>query len=137
MKRGAALLLSIVIITLFLIISALLAKMVYNCYAGTRSVFTREQAYCYAEAGLEKGKLELTHNPNWFTALPYYLEDNASWLIKQAVGEEASFSEGSYKIVREKGKDHFYAVGYKGKGVVVLKLSFSGPPLRFTNWQEL
>lgn len=137
MRKGAALLLTILIVSFSLTLGALLTRMVYNCYATTNAALTREQAFFLAEAGLEKGKVELAHNPNWYTDLPYYLTDNLLWLANYAVGDTAGLGEGSYKVVREKGRDCLYAIGNKGKGLVVLKLKFSGPPFQALAWQEL
>ncbi len=137
MKRGAALLISIFMIGAFLTLAGLFVKIVHNAYAGTTMAFTREQAFYLAEAGLAKGKVELAHNPDWYTDLPYYLSDNTQWLIRYAAGERTDFGEGAYKIVREKGRDRLYSIGQKGQGVVVLKLEFSNPPFKSGNWSEL
>lgn len=137
MKRGAALLIAIFIISSFLTLAGLFVKIVHNSYASTIAAFAREQAFYLAEAGLAKAKVELVHNPDWYTDLPYYLSDNPQWLIRYAVGEETTFGEGAYKIVREKGKDQLYSVGQKGRGVVVLKLEFSNPPFKAGNWSEI
>ena len=128
---------AILIISLSLVLGALLTRMVYNCYATTNAALTRQQAFFLAEAGLEKGKVELAHNPDWFTDLPYYLTDNLLWLANYAVGDDASLGEGSYKVVREKGRGCLYAIGYKGKGRVTLKITFTGPPFKVLSWQEL
>lgn len=129
MKRGSALLLVIFIFSIFLVLTALLVKIVYNNYASASAALTREQAFCLAEAGLEKGKVELAHNPNWYTDLPYYLADNTQWLINYATGQKTTLGQGSFKVVKEKGKNRLYSIGFKGKGVVVLKQALE--------WQEL
>lgn len=127
----------ILIISVSLILAALFVKIVYNSYATASAVLQREQAFYLAEAGLEKGKVELVHNPNWHTDPPYYLPDNIPWLVNYAVGQETSLGEGSFKIIREQGKDRLYSVGLKGKGVVVLRLIFSNPPFKSLEWKEL
>ncbi|MBU0671598.1 MAG: hypothetical protein KJ732_01065 [Candidatus Margulisbacteria bacterium] len=137
MKKGAALILTLLIMAVSLTLAALLVKIVYNCYASANAVLVREQAFCLAEAGLEKGKVELVHNLNWYTDLPYYLADNVQWLVKYAVGEESALGNGSFKVVKEKGKNRLYAIGRKGSGVVVLKLTFSNPPFKSLAWSEL
>jgi len=137
MRKGSALILVIIILSLFAVLAAFLARIVYNNYAGGRLALVREQAFHLAEAGLEKGKVELTHNPAWYTALPYYLADNPQWLIGYAAGEKNDLGEGSYKVVREKGKNQLYAVGHKGRGIVVLKLRFDNPPFKSIEWSEL
>lgn len=136
-KQGSALFLVIFIISVFMILGAISAKIVYNYYASANAVLNREQAFHLAEAGLEKGKVELVHNPNWYTDLPYYLEDNTGWLINYAHGEETALGEGSFKIVKERDKNRLYSIGLKGKGVVVLKLKFSTPPFKALEWKEL
>lgn len=137
MKKGTALLLVIFIITAFLFMAALFAKIVYNGYASANATLVREQAFSLAEAGLEKGKVELTHNPNWFTDFPYHRVDDAEWLTTFAAGSRGSLGEGYYKIVRERGKNRLYAIGYKGKGVVILKATFTTPPFKTLRWKEL
>ena len=137
MRKGAALLLVVFMFAVFMILAALFAKIVYNNFASANATLFREQSFYLAEAGLEKGKVELVHNPNWYTDLPYYLEDNLAWLVNYAVGQETQLGQETFKIVREKGKDRLYSIGFKGKGVVVLKLKFSNPPFKSLEWKEL
>ncbi|MDD5383086.1 MAG: hypothetical protein PHH60_05475 [Candidatus Margulisbacteria bacterium] len=137
MKKGSALLLAVLIIALFLGLASLFTKMVYNNYAGANAALVREQAFWLAEAGLEQGKTELAHNPNWYTDLPHYPEDNVPWLANCAVGQTAPLGDGSFKVVRENGKNWLYSIGCKGKGLVVLKLTFSNPPWQNIEWKEL
>lgn len=137
MKKGSSLLIIIIIISTFLVLAALLTKIVYNNYSAVGAAVTRTQAFYLAEAGIEKGKVEIAHNSNWYTDLPYYLVDNDQWLIRYAVGQQDNLGDGSYKIVREKGKNRLYSVGYKGKGIVVLKISFSTAPFKVIEWSEL
>ena len=126
MKKGAALILVILIFASFLLLGALFSKIVYNCSSGAHAALAKEQAFYLAEAGIEKGKVELAHNPNWYTDPPYYLEDNLSWLLNQAVGQEIALGEGKFKIVKESGKDRLYSIGQKGSGIVVIKIKLSG-----------
>jgi hypothetical protein len=137
MRKGSALLSVIIIFSILFILAGLLTKIVYNNYSSTNAALMREQAFYLAEAGLEKGKVELTHNPNWHTDLPYYISDNIQWLITYASGDKNDLGEGSFKVVREKGKNRLYSIGIKGKGIVVLKLEFSSPPFKSLKWKEL
>ena len=130
-------LLVIFMVGIFIFLGAINAKIVYNYYASANAVLQREQAFHLAEAGLEKGKVELVHSPNWYTDLPYYLADNVAWLATYAVGQETDLGEGSFKIVREKDKNRLYSIGSKGRGMVILKLKFSNPPFEDLEWQEL
>ena len=136
-SKGSALLLVIMILAVFVFLGAISARIVYNCYTSANAVLCREQAFHLAEAGLEKGKVELTHNPNWYTDLPYYIQDSVNWLANYAVGEETSLGDGAFKLVREKGKNRLYSIGSKGKGIVILKLKFSNPPFQSLEWEEI
>jgi hypothetical protein len=136
-RDGAALLLTIFIIAALLTTAAFCAKLVYNSYVSAQAVLLREQAICLAEAGLQKAKVNLVNNPGWFTDLPFYPEDSAEWLIKDAAGEKILLGDGSFKIIREQNKDRVYSVGYKGSAVVLLKLKFSNPPFASLAWEEL
>jgi hypothetical protein len=136
-RQGSALILIVFIIAAFTILAALFAKIVYNNYASANAALLREQAFYLAEAGLEKGKVELVHNSNWYTDLPYFLEDNVTWLAGYALGQETTLGEGAFKIVREKGETNLYAIGKKGKGVVILRIDFSPAPFRILGWKEL
>lgn len=130
-------LLLIFMVALFMVITSLFVKVVYNTYASVKAAETREAAFWLSEAGLEKGKAALAGNINWYTDLPHAPEDDVSWLINSSVGEVGQLSHGSYKVVREESRKHLYSIGRKGKGIVVLKLSFSSPPLKFGPWEEL
>lgn len=137
MKKGQALLLSVLFTSLFITLSVLFTRMIYNGFAGAYAAAERQAAFYLAEAGLEKGKVELAHNPHWYTDLPYYLEDNSNWLVNYAVGQVNPLGEGSFKTIREKDKSWLYAVGFKGEAVAVLKLVFSNPPFKAIAWSEL
>ena len=136
-RQGSAIIIIIIIISLLGTLSALSVKIVYNYLASANSGLNREQAFWLAEAGLAKASVEIAHNPNWYTDTPYYPEDNVGWLINYAVGQINSLGEGSFKIVREMGKDRLYSIGLKGSGVVVLKSRFSPPPFKYLEWQEI
>jgi hypothetical protein len=137
MKKGGALILVILLTGLFLALGAISVRMVYNCYASVNAEWLKEQAFWLAASGLEKGKMELAHDPNWSTDQPYYLNDNVLWLVGYAVGQESTLGDGSFKVVRESGKNSLYAIGRKGRGTAILKVRFSAPPLRVLEWQEL
>jgi hypothetical protein len=133
MKKGAALLVAIVLTGLFLMLAVFAVKIVYNGQGSVNAAWQREQAFWLAEAGLAKGQQELSHNPNWYTDLPYHLEDNVAWLVKIAVGQETDLGDGVFKVIKEKGRDRLYAVGSRGRALVVLKLKLK-PTLE---WREL
>jgi len=136
-RKGSALLLVIFMISAFVFLGAINARIVYNYYASANAALRREQAFHLAEAGLEKGKVELVHNPNWYTDLPHHPKDDAEWLAAKAVGQETPLGEGFFKIVREKGRQRLYSVGVRGRGTVILKLDFSTPPFKTLAWKEI
>jgi len=135
-RRGTSLILAIMILAASGLMAALLLKMVYNNWIVASLNLQKEQAFYLSEAGLEMGKKQLAKNLNWYTDLPHS-EDDASWLIDSAVGEEYRFGEGRYKLIRENGKDHLYCVGKKGKATTILRLSFSTSPLKWFSWKEI
>lgn len=136
-RKGSALLLVIFLSGLFLVLGAILLKMVYNGRVADGGFYSREQAFWLAEAGLEKGKAELSVNPSWYTDLPHYPEDDRKWLKDGAVGQKAKLGEGSFKLVREKGENRLYALGFRSKAVVVLKIKITPLPLKVLGWEEL
>jgi len=136
-RSGAALLLVITATTSVFIMATLFLKIVYNNHVTANAVLQRTQAFYLAEAGLEKGKVQLTDNQNWYTDLPYYLVDNSNWLINQAAGQKTSLATGFFKLVRESGKSRLYSIGFKGKSRVVLKIDFVPLPLKILKWIEL
>ena len=136
-RDGSALLLVIVVLTVFMVLAVILAKIVYNGYASTSFLVQREQAFWLAEAGLEAGKVELSHNLSWYTDRPHYPEDDLSWLKSEAVGERGGLGGGFYKVVRERDKDRFYAIGFKGQAAVILKVKFAAAPLKVLSRNEI
>jgi hypothetical protein len=122
---------------LFLTLGVILLKMVYNDRVAAGGFCDREQAFWLAEAGLEKGKVELVENSNWYTDLPHYPEDDFKWLKEGAVGQKAKMGGGGVKIIREKGVNRLYALGFRSKAVVILKIKITPPPLKVLSWEEL
>ena len=138
MKKGAALLTIIFMLAVISSLTALFVKIVYNCYSGTNAMLVREQSFYLAEAGLEKAKVEIGHNPNWYTDLPFHLQDNTEWLINYATGQSTDFGDGSFKIIREQGKERIYSIGSAKDGIVILKLSFNTTPsFESVRWKEI
>lgn len=136
-RKGIALVLAILLLATSGLTAALLLKIVYNSWVVSSLGLQKEQAFYLAEAGLEVGKNRLAQDPDWYTDLPHSVEEDTNWLIQSAIGEGCLFGEGTYKLVRENGKDHFYCVGKKGKAISVLKLSFSTSPLKWLSWKEI
>jgi len=134
-QRGYALILVLIISALLLSLAGLFAKMVYNSMAGGNSVYGRAQAFYLAEAGIEKGKAELTSNSNWYTDLSHSPEDDADWLINTATGQTNNLGEGTFKIIREQGKMLLYSVGKRGKGICIQKITFDLFPLKEKQWE--
>ena len=109
-----------------LLISALLVagmifmRIVISERSMTGLFIQKEKAFYLAEAGLEEGKSIIASNPNWFTDNPHSPNDDASWLMDVSKGSIKQFGGGSYKMVRESGKNIIYSVGqFKGARSVV------------------
>ena len=119
--------------SILMLLTVILAKIVYNSLAVEHSFAGRERAFWAAEAGLEKGKSALNLNPGWYTDLPHLPEDDKEWLSGGAVGQD----EGWFKLVREQGKNTLYSVSCDGKAKVFLKMKYAFPPFKQISWEEL
>lgn len=120
-RRGSVLLLTVLIGGLMLALGVFLAKIVYNNYATAGFLADREQAYWLARGGLAAARVALVHDPSWYTDLPHYPEDDPDWLKRTSRGATALLGEGNYKLVRVIGSGRYFAVGLKGKAVVILE----------------
>jgi len=136
-RRGVALLSVIIIVSLLMSLAVIMAKMVYNEHGTAVNLLRREEAFWLAEAGLAAGKVKLVQNPDWYTDLPHYPEDDSHWLKEEARGIVESLGSGEYKIIREKDQNQLFAVGHKGRSRVVLKIELFFSPFRSTNWAEI
>ena len=137
MKKGYALILVIIVISILLTLGALLTRIVYNSYSSTYARLIKEQAFFLAQAGLAKAEVELTKNPGWQTDLPSYQADDFDWLLNQAAGQTSQLGKGKFKLVRVQGLNRVYSLGFQGKGVVVLRQTFSMNPFTLIEWQEI
>lgn len=137
MKKGSALILIIFVLALFFTLASSLAIITNNYYRSVNNLLLREKALSLAEAGAERAKVILVKNPNWYTDLPYYIPDNANWLLKSALGYKENLGTGSFKIIKEKNKGYLYSIGFQKKGVIIIKLEFSNPPFKTLSWEEL
>lgn len=136
-KKGSALVLAVMVIAMLLVGAVFLVKIVYTTYETGENLILREQAFWLAEAGAEKGKTELARNPGWFTDLPHTAEDDLNWIGTQAAGWQMDLGNGRLKIVRERERNYFFAVGMKGKAQVVLKIKYSALPLKVLSWEQI
>lgn len=137
MRKGYALILIVVIFSLLAILSAIFLKIVYNTCVAQNLLAQREIAFWLAEAGVENGKMLLSQNPDWYTDLPHFSVDDKDWLKSGAFGYSTILGKGKIKLVRERDKSWFYALGSCGKGVAILKVNFSFGPFRVLKWEEL
>lgn len=137
MKNGFALLLAVILSGTLLMLGAFLFRIVYNSWAGSSLLIQREVAFWLAEGGLEKGKANLSQNPDWYTDLPHLPENDLQWLRAGAVGESETLGKGRFKLVREKGMNFLYALATSGQGTAALKLQFSLFPYKTLNWEEI
>jgi len=120
-KRGSALLSVIVVSAVLLMMAVFLLKIVYNGHATATLLLKREQAFWLARAGLEATKVKLAHDPDWYTDLPHFPDNDEKWIKQEAVGQKEGLGDGWYKIVRETGKAQFYCMGVKGEAIYFLK----------------
>jgi len=119
-SKGQALLITMLLISALLVAGMIFMRIVISERSMTGLFIQKEKAFYLAEAGLEEGKSIIASNPNWFTDNPHSPNDDASWLMDVSKGSIKQFGGGSYKMVRESGKNIIYSVGqFKGARSVV------------------
>ena len=136
-KPGSAMLLVILVLALLFSLSAALVRISYNYLSSLDNLLVYQQAFYLAEAGLEQAKVEIASNNNWYTDLAWPKQDDVTWLTEKAYGQTTTLGQGSFKVVREQGKNRVYALGSPKKSLVILKLEFTCPPFKSICWQEL
>lgn len=128
--KGQAIVIALVIISALLIAAEIFTKIALSEEKITGLYVQKEKAFYLAEAGLEDGKSVLAANPNWFTDSPHVPPDDVSWIIEGAKGSVKHFGGGSYKIVRESGKNVIYSAGYTGSGRSIVRVKYHIDPFR-------
>lgn len=129
-SKGQALIITLLIISVLLAGGAIFVKIVFSDVSMANLYIQKEKAFYLAEAGLEDGKSMVASNPNWFTDSPHTPADDTGWLIDVAKGAVEQFGGGSYKIIRESGKNVIYSVGYYGSGRSVLRIKYNVNPFK-------
>jgi hypothetical protein len=127
-SRGQALVIVLVVITALLAAGIIFVRIVLSERSMEELYVQKEKAFYLAEAGLEDGKSIIAVNPNWFTDNPHSPADDPDWLIDAAKGSVKQFGGGSYKIVRESGKNIIYSVGYFKGGRAVVRVKYNIGP---------
>jgi len=117
------------IISALLAASAILARIVFSERNMINLYVQKEKAFYIAEDGLEDGRSIIASNSIWFTDNPHSPNDDLNWLINSANGSLKTFGGGSYKIVREGGKNVLYSIGFSRKGKSIMRIKFNISPL--------
>jgi hypothetical protein len=129
-SKGQALVIVLVVITALLAAGIIFVRVVLSERGMEELYIQKEKAFYLAEAGLEDGKSIIAANPNWFTDIPHSPSDDMSWLIDTAKGSIKQFSGGSYKIIRESGKNIIYSVGYFKGGRAAVRIKYLTIPFK-------
>jgi len=136
-SKGQALVIVLVVITALLAAGIIFVRIVLSERGMEELYIQKEKAFYLAEAGLEDGKSIIAANPNWFTDNPHSPADDADWLIDVAKGSIKQFGgavpdgrQGSYKTVRESGKNTIYSVGYFKGGRAVVRVKYNIDPFK-------
>ena len=136
-SRGQALVIVLVVITALLAAGIIFVRIVISERSMEELYILKEKAFYLAEAGVEEGKSIIAANSNWFTDNPHSPADDADWLIEGAKGSIKQFAgavpdgrQGSYKIVRESGKNTVSSVGYFKGGRSVLRIKYNVNPFK-------
>ena len=136
-RAASALIMVVILAGVLMLMAVIAAKIVYNSYKTIELIGRREQAFWLAEAGLEQGKANLARNPDWYTDLSHSPADDVPWLTQSAVGALGSLPSGSFKMVKEQGRERLYCVGASGPARVVVKIIFQSAPVKALSWTEL
>lgn len=141
-SRGAILIITIIVMIVLFAIGAIVLKIAASESRIVKMEYERKKAFYIAEGGLEKAKVLLAKNPDWFTDQPHSPSSDADWIINDANGYEEVLGEGSFKIVRESGKNIIYTVGYINKSrnrsaISVLMMEYQSKPFKQLNWKIL
>jgi hypothetical protein len=127
-SKGQALVIVLVVITALLAAGIIFVRIVISERNMEELYIQKEKAFYLAEAGLEDGRSIIAANPNWFTDNPHSPADDTDWLIEKSKGSIKQFGGGSYKIVRESGKNTIYSVGYLKGGRAVVRVKYNVSP---------
>lgn len=136
-SKGQALVIVLLMISALMVAGAIFVRIIFSERSMVDLHAQKEKAYYLAEAGLEDGKATIAANMNWFTDNPHSPADDSGWLMNAAKGAVSQFGSGSYKVVRESGKNIIYAVGYSGSGRSVLRVKFNILPFKTSEFKIL
>lgn len=141
-SRGAILIVSLLVIAILLMAGGVVFKMIISEGKIVKMTLYRKQAFYLAEAGLEKAKILLINNSDWFTDLPHSPSNDISWLINEADGHIESLGNGSFKIIKESGKNAVYSIGYverygKKLATSILVIDYQTNPFKVLKWSIL
>lgn len=129
-SKGQALIIVLLVISALLAAGAIFAKIVFSERSMVGLYAQREKAFYLAESGLEDGKSIIVANPSWFTDNPHTPAEDAAWLIDGSRGAIKQFGGGSYKIIKESGKNVIYCVGYFASSRSVLRIKYNINPFK-------
>ncbi|MFA5105048.1 MAG: hypothetical protein WC527_07740 [Candidatus Margulisiibacteriota bacterium] len=98
------------------------------------------KTFYLAESGLEHGKNLIVSNNSWFTENAP-VTDSKNRLLTASSGEIYLFGQGGYKIIREKGKNCLYSIGFIGTDIIkspafsFQRIDFE-LPFKTVKWEE-
>ena len=136
-SKGQALVIVLLMISALMVTGAIFVRIVFSERSMVNLYVQKEKAFYLAEAGLEDGKATVAANPYWFTDNPHSPADDSGWLMDSSKGAVSQFGGGSYKVVRESGKNVIYSVGYSGNGRSVVRVKFNISPFKTSEFKIL
>jgi hypothetical protein len=116
-NKGQILIIVMLIMSALLMAGVLMTRAILSEQFMINMFINKQKAYYLAEAGIEDAKVLILNNPNWFTDNPHTPDDDSDWIIYLSTGCIKKLGSGSYKIVRESGKNAVYSVGFIGKNM--------------------
>ena len=81
----------------------------------------QEKVFYLGLSGIEYSKSRLNSDNNWNTDVIKIPENDKKRLLSSAAGETVFFGEGGFKMIREKGSNTVYSIGFTGKTLASAK----------------
>ena len=118
MNRTAYCLISVLLaVSLALLCAVSVSKEALQSVVLLRLKTLEIKTFYLSQSGLEHGKSLVANDSSWFTEATS-VTDNKNRLLASSSGEIYLFGQGGYKIIREKGKNCLYSIGFIGTDIL-------------------
>ena len=115
-RKGSALLTVLAIMSVLLIMILSVSKAALSDARLSRIKLDQAKVFYLSESGIEHGKSKIAADPGWFTDDMSVGKDK-TLLLSVCAGNKYILGDGGYKIVRAKGKNELYSIGFLGTDI--------------------